>query len=163
MHEKLSAEGFVPAEVVTIYSDGSCNNHDKNRGGYGLVVIRGEEVRQYCGGSYFNTTSARMEILGAIQALKKVEVGEIVEVFIDNEYVVNALDKRWVFNWERTNFRGKKNVDLWKRFLIEYRRLYGKVKLTWIRGHDGNYFNELADALASMGANKELQIKDRQE
>lgn len=145
---------------VIIYSDGSCNNFRSNCGGYGLVVIRGDEIRQYCGGSYFNTTSARMEIMGALMGLKKVKTGESVEMFIDNEYVVNTLSKGWIFNWEKTKYRGKKNVDLWQRFLLEYRRLGGKVKLTWVRGHNGTFENELADQLAAQGASRSVKIKD---
>lgn len=144
---------------ITIYTDGSANNATHAKGGYGIVIIN-ETVRQFCGGSYINTSSARMEVLAIVRALKKCKVGDIVTIYSDNEYAVNTLEKGWIFKWEKDNFRGRKNRDLWRDFLIEYERLYKMVHLKWIRGHAGYEYNELADKLARMGANREKIIDD---
>jgi ribonuclease HI len=145
----------------TIYTDGSAHNATNSKGGYGLVIITDGIAKQYCGGCYFNTTSARMEIVAIIKGLSKCNPGDTVEVFSDNQYAVNALANKWVFRWASTNFAGKKNGDLWMLFLHQYKRLEKRVILTWIRGHDGTHYNEVADRLAKMGSEKLLQVKDK--
>jgi ribonuclease HI len=159
---------------VEIYTDGSCNNHTHNSGGYGIVMIydgsreriipgvveAGSKVRQWSGGSYINTTSARMELLAIVRALEKCDKGDEVKVYSDNQYAVYAVSKGWIFKWEQQNFRSRKNCDLLKQLLKEYYRLSGKVTLEWVRGHDGNAYNELADHLAGMGGQRTKMIKD---
>lgn len=148
---------------IVIYTDGSAMNNPKvageTNGGYGIVMINGE-VKQYCGGSYYNTTSPRMELLAAIRALNKVKEGQCVELWSDNQYVVNCIDKRWIQKWAREQWRGRKNADLLKLLLEQYNRLGGKVEFKWCRGHNGNEYNELADKLASQGAKKTEKIWD---
>lgn len=144
---------------ITIYTDGSCNNKTHDHGGYGIIILNGHE-RRYCGGSYKDTTSARMEIMGVVKALEKCEEGDDITVHLDNEYVVNALSQGWVFRWEYSNFVGKKNKDLWQLFLIQYRRLMGKVQLKHVPGHKGDFYNEIADKLARLGAIKKIKIND---
>lgn len=145
---------------IVIYTDGSCNNGTGNSGGYGIVMVNGT-VKKYCGGSYINTTSARMELLGVIRGLAKCEVGDRVEVYCDNSYVVNTIDKGWIFRWSIQNFKQRKNKDLLKQLLAQYNRLERRVKLKWIRGHNGHEYNELADQLAYRGAHRETKIKDK--
>ncbi len=152
---------------ITIYTDGSANNGTHDKGGYGIVIINGT-VKQFAGGSYFNTTSARMEIKSIIEALKKCKIGDNIELFSDNEYCVHALEKGFVFKWALDSWKEKgkerKNADLWKQFLVEYNRLERKVKMRWVRGHakieDHNYYNHVADILANRGANREIKIRD---
>lgn len=148
---------------IEIFTDGSCCNHTHDRGGYGIVFINGT-VKQYCGGSYYNTSSSRMEILAIIKALEKCALGDGVTIWSDNEYCVNTLEKGWVFKWSLENWKNRKNADLWKRFLLEYTRLERRVKLRWVRGHDKiqehNYYNHVADILATKGANRTIKIKD---
>lgn len=144
---------------VTIYTDGSCNNWTHENGGYGFVLINGS-IRKFCGGSYSNTTSARMEILAIIKALKKCNPGDKIVVYSDNQYAVNTIEKGWIFLWKKENWRGRKNKDLWEMFLKEFSRLHGNIKLKWIRGHDGTYWNEVADILANRGAHRKTKIKD---
>lgn len=160
---------------VEIWTDGSCNNHTHNSGGYGIVMVtdgntgdfvpglahRFSPVRQFCGGSYLNTTSARMELLGIVRGLQKCQAGDDVIVYCDNQYAVHSVSKGWIFKWEQQNFRARKNCDLLKLLLKEYKRLNGRVTLEWVRGHNGNKFNELADHLASQGGNRDKKIKDR--
>lgn len=149
---------------VTIYTDGSCVNATHDRGGYGIVLIRGKEIKQYCGGSYFNTSSARQELRGMVSSLKYVNKGEHANVFMDCEWIVNSVEKEWVFRWHRNNFKGRAHADLWTIFVNEYFRLDEKVKLNWIRGHaeikEHNYYNHVADILANKGAHKTTKIKD---
>lgn len=146
--------------LVQIWTDGSANNHTGNKGGYGIVLVNGS-VKHYCGGCYINTTSARMELMGIVKGLEKCTPGDQVVVYCDNQYAVNSLAKKWIFRWEKQGWDGRKNGDLLKQLLEQYRRLEGKVKLKWVRGHNGNEYNEIADALASRGASRSVMIKDR--
>ena len=80
----------------------------------------------------------------ALETLKK--PGLNVEVYSDSKYVVDAVEKKWVFGWEKKNFKDKKNPDLWKRFL----KIYPKhnVKFIWIKGHNDHPMNERCDEMA---------------
>jgi len=145
--------------LVQIWTDGSANNATKGSGGYGIVMVNGS-VKYYCGGCFTHTTSARMELMAIVKGLQKCQPGHKVIVYCDNQYAVNCIRRKWAFRWERHQFANRKNADLLKQLLAEYRRLKGQVSLHWVRGHDGNEYNELADALASRGAMRLIKIKD---
>lgn len=99
-----------------------------------------------------------MELLAVIEALKKLKnPGSSVLVFTDSKYVVDSVEKRWVFNWEKKGFKDKKNVDLWIEFLKLYRQ--HNVHFKWIKGHNNHPQNERCDALAvAASKNKRLLI-----
>ena len=80
-------------------------------------------------------------------------------IYSDSQYVVNAVDKGWVFGWEKKGFAGKKNADLWMRFLKIYRR--HKVRFVWIKGHADNPENERCDRLAVAAAEGAGLLEDR--
>ena len=93
------------------------------------------------------TTNNRMELLAVIVALEALKRdGTECWVVSDSKYVIDAVQKGWVFNWEKKGYKGKKNPDLWQRFLKVYRR--HKVRFDWVKGHAGNPMNERADHLA---------------
>jgi ribonuclease HI len=101
-----------------------------------------------------------MELLAIIRALEalKQDSGNVI-VHSDSKYVVDAVNKGWVFGWEKKNFKKKKNPDLWKRFLELYRQ-HG-VTLKWVKGHDGNLRNEECDRLAVEAAEgSELKVDE---
>lgn len=130
---------------VALYTDGACSGNP-GPGGYGVVLLSGKHRKELFGG-FKKTTNNRMELLAVIlglEALKK--EGVDVVVYSDSSYVVNAINKSWLFNWEKKNFKKVKNLDLWKRFLIVYKK--HTVSFVWIRGHDGNVENERCDELA---------------
>ena len=99
-----------------------------------------------------------MELLAVIVGLETLNKDKsLVEVFSDSKYVVDAVEKKWVFSWEKKNFKGKKNSDLWKRFLIIYRK--HKVSFNWVKGHAGQVENEKCDTLAvEASENEQLMI-----
>lgn len=146
------------AEIV-IYTDGSANNLTHDKGGYGFVIINGS-VKQYSGGSYYNTTSIRQEIRAVIQALKKCKEGDDVTVYSDNDHVVQAIDRKYLWQWRDNNFANRKNKDLWIQMIIQYKRLQGRIKMIHVRGHEGNHYNEVCDILAKRGGQKQKKIND---
>jgi ribonuclease HI len=92
-----------------------------------------------------------MELWAVIEGLKALKVeGLDVLVTSDSRYVVDAVEKGWVFGWEKKGFAKRKNPDLWKAFLEQYRK--HKVKFNWIKGHNLHPFNERCDQLATAAA-----------
>ncbi len=88
-----------------------------------------------------------MELLATIEAMKALKRADLdVHIFSDSKYVVDAVNKGWLFNWEKKGFKGKKNIDLWADFLLLYRKY--QPKLHWIKGHNNHPQNERCDTLA---------------
>ena len=136
---------------VHIYTDGAAKGNP-GPGGYGVVMelVGTPYVKEFYEG-FRLTTNNRMELLAVIVGLEKLKnPGMTVLVVSDSRYVVDSVLKRWVFGWEQKNFSGKKNPDLWKRFLNVYRR--HKVDFNWIKGHNNHRQNERCDQLAVMAS-----------
>jgi len=134
---------------ITIYTDGSSRGNPGN-GGYGIVLISGSHRKELKEG-FRLTTNNRMELLAVIVALESVKKNnsEII-IYSDSKYVVNSVEKGWVFSWEKNNFKNKKNSDLWIRFLKVYRNQ--KASFIWVKGHSNNKENERCDVLAVKAA-----------
>lgn len=134
----------MPAEIV-IYTDGAASGNP-GPGGYGAVLMSGKHKKEISQG-FRLTTNNRMELLAVIEALDALKIeGSDVIVYTDSKYVCDAVEKGWVFKWERERFKNKKNPDLWLRFLALYRK--HRVKFRWVKGHANNKYNELCDQLA---------------
>jgi len=132
---------------VHIYTDGAARGNP-GPGGYGVVMEWvGKPYRKEFAQGFKHTTNNRMELLAVIEALKKLKNPDTeVLVFTDSKYVVDSVKKGWVFGWEKKKFKDRKNTDLWKKFLIEYRKQ--KVDFKWIKGHNNHPQNERCDVLA---------------
>tara|TARA_B110000444_G_scaffold57849_1_gene53901 strand:- start:389 stop:865 length:477 start_codon:yes stop_codon:yes gene_type:complete len=140
---------------IDIYTDGSARGNP-GPGGYGIVMISGEFRKEISQG-FRLTTNNRMELLAVIVALEQIKVqGSKVLVTSDSKYVVDSVEKGWVFNWVKKSFKDKKNPDLWKRFL----KIYGshKVKFKWVKGHNNHIENERCDTLAVKASHKNLLV-----
>lgn len=130
---------------IHIYTDGAARGNP-GPGGYGAVLLAGTFRKELSEG-FAHTTNNRMELLAvivALEALKKPQMD--VTVFSDSKYVVDAVEKKWVFGWQKKNFKDKKNPDLWRRFLKIYPTQ--KIKLVWVKGHANIPENERCDQLA---------------
>ena len=142
---------------VVVYTDGSARGNP-GRGGYGVVLLSGKHRKELsCG--YRLTTNNRMELLAVIVALESLTKSpETVAVYSDSKYVVDAVEKKWVFGWETKNFNKKKNPDLWIRFLKIYRK--HNVSFSWVKGHANNIENERCDFLAVEASENPALEKD---
>ena len=141
---------------VTIYTDGACSGNP-GPGGYGVVLMSGSHRKEISEG-FRLTTNNRMELLAAIKGLEALKKkGTLVKLFTDSQYVANAVNKGWVFDWERKQFKKKKNQDLWIRFLELYRQ--HNVTLFWLKGHNNDAENERCDVLA-VNASKEPVLSE---
>ena len=142
---------------IIVYTDGSAKGNPGN-GGYGIVMMSGVHRKELNQG-FTLTTNNRMELLAVIIALESVKKeNSVITVYSDSKYVINAVEKNWVFGWEKKNFGKKKNPDLWIRFLKIYRKQ--KVSFTWVKGHANNKENERCDVLAVQAADSNNLLID---
>ena len=130
---------------ITIYTDGAASGNP-GPGGYGVVLMAGPHRKELSEG-FRRTTNNRMELLAVIIGLAALRFeGSNVTIYSDSKYVVDAVEKGWVFGWEKTGFKKKKNPDLWRQFLALYRK--HRVKFIWVKGHANIPENERCDQLA---------------
>jgi ribonuclease HI len=135
--------------MIRIYTDGAAQGNP-GPGGYGVILKYKDYVKELSEG-FRLTTNNRMELLAVIKGLEAIKKEGIpVNIFSDSEYVVNAVEKGWIWNWEKQNFKKKANVDLWQRYIPLHKKF--KPKFTWIRGHAGHEENERCDYLAVQAA-----------
>jgi ribonuclease HI len=137
----------MKANDVIIYTDGSSRGNP-GPGGYGIIMedCKSGFVKEYSKGFRY-TTNNRMELLAVIDALKMLKKNNLkILIYTDSKYVVDSVEKKWVFKWKTTNFKNKKNVDLWLDFLKLFEK--NTIKFNWIKGHNNHPQNEKCDKLA---------------
>lgn len=137
--------------MIIIYTDGAAKGNP-GPGGYGVVLMTPDgKHRKELSAGFRLTTNNRMELLAVIVALEALKKpGETAKIYSDSKYVVDAVEKGWLFNWEKKGFVKKANPDLWKRFLKIYRK--HKVSFQWVKGHNQIPENERCDELAVAAA-----------
>jgi len=144
-------------QEITIYTDGAARGNP-GKGGYGTVLMSGKHRKELSQG-YKHTTNNRMELLAVIVGLEALKnEGSSVTIYSDSKYVVDAIEKKWVFAWEKKGFKDKKNPDLWKRLLKVYPK--HNIKLIWIKGHANIKENERCDQLAVEASFKSNLLED---
>ncbi len=143
--------------MINIYTDGSSRGNP-GPGGYGAILISGNHRKEISAG-YKNTTNNRMELLAVIVALESIKL-ENAEVIVtsDSKYVVNAIEQKWIYGWQKKNFKDVKNVDLWQRFLKVFNK--HQVRFKWVKGHNNHPENERCDFLATQAADSKLLLVD---
>ena len=142
------------AHEVHIYTDGAAKGNP-GPAGYGVVMeMVGTPYKKEFYEGFRLSTNNRMELLAVIVGLEKLKNPKTkVLVVSDSKYVVDSVEKRWVFQWEKINFKAKKNADLWVRFLKVYRK--HQVDFQWVKGHNSHPQNERCDELAVMASQQE--------
>lgn len=135
--------------MIYIFTDGSSRGNP-GPGGYGTILRYKQHEKELTEG-FRLTTNNRMELMAVIIGLEAIKTENIpVTIYSDSKYVVDAVEKKWVYGWQKKGFAGKANADLWTRFL----RIFPKhqVKFVWIKGHAGHPENERCDVLAVQSA-----------
>jgi len=144
--------------IISIFTDGSSRGNP-GPGGYGTILKSGTLVKELSEG-FKLTTNNRMELLAVIKGLEALKKeGEEVIIYSDSKYVIDPIEKGWLFGWEKKNFKDKKNPDLWIRFLQNYRK--HQVKFKWVKGHAGHSENERCDELAVNAAMGKILLEDK--
>jgi len=131
--------------MIEIYTDGASSGNP-GPGGYGVILRSGKHYKELSEG-FRKTTNNRMELLAVIKALEALKSpGQTVVIYSDSKYVIDAIDKKWVYGWLQKGFKDKKNKDLWLRYLDVAKS--HNIKFIWVRGHAGHKENERCDELA---------------
>jgi len=135
---------------LVIYTDGAARGNP-GPGGYGAILMYGEKSKEISAG-YRLTTNNRMELMAVIAALKALTKRNIpLTIYTDSQYVLNSVEKRWLDNWIRTDFKGgKKNKDLWMQY-YHLAKDY-TINFIWVKGHAENSYNNRCDELATAAA-----------
>jgi ribonuclease HI len=138
---------------IEIYADGACLGNP-GPGGYGVVLLHGSRRKELSGG-FRLTTNNRMELMGAIVALRALKQRCKVRLHSDSQYLVKAMNNKWPQTWQKNNWtRGRKepvkNPDLWQE-LLELSEKHD-VEFIWVPGHSGIVENERADRLSVLAA-----------
>ena len=135
--------------MIRIYTDGAAQGNP-GPGGYGTILKFGTHVKELSEG-FRLTTNNRMELLAVIAGLEAIKKHGIpVTIYSDSKYVVEAVEKGWLWGWEKKNFNKKANPDLWMRYIPLHKK--HKPKFVWIKGHAGHPENERCDQLAVSAA-----------
>lgn len=144
--------------MINIYTDGASKGNP-GKGGYGVILESGQHYKELAQG-YQNTTNNRMELLAVIVGLEAIKApNQQIVVYSDSQYVVNSVEKGWLKSWLKTDFKGKKNRDLWLRFWTIYQK--HQVKFIWIKGHNGHPMNERCDTLAVNASQSSMLKEDK--
>ena len=133
---------------VTIYTDGACTGNP-GPGGWGVLLKFNGRQKELSGGEP-ETTNNRMELTGAIKALKALNRPCRVQFYTDSQYVRKGITE-WISAWKRRGWKtaGKKpvkNQDLWQE--LDEAVQQHKIHWHWVRGHAGQRDNERVDKLA---------------
>ena len=139
--------------MIQIFTDGAASGNP-GPGGYGVILRSGSHYKELSEG-FRLTTNNRMELMAVcvgLESLKK--INQEVTIFSDSKYVIDAVEKKWVFGWVKKGFAGKKNKDLWLRFLQSYK--LHQVKFVWVKGHAGHPENERCDELAVLASKSKM-------
>ena len=132
-------------KIIRVYTDGSSRGNP-GPGGFGIILKFGSAVKEVSKG-FRLTTNNRMELLAVIHALELINTNQYpIHIFSDSKYVIEAIDKKWVWGWQKKGFKGKKNADLWQRYLQLHPSF--NITLHWVKGHAGHPENERCDVLA---------------
>lgn len=135
--------------MIRIYTDGAAQGNP-GPGGYGTILKFGTHEKELSGG-FRLTTNNRMELLAVITGLEAIKKNGIpVTIYSDSKYVVDAVEKGWIWGWQKKNFAKKANADLWQRFIPLHEKF--KPKFVWVKGHAGHAENERCDQLAVQAA-----------
>ena len=134
---------------ISIYTDGACSGNP-GPGGWGAVLLYGDKKKELSGGEG-DTTNNRMELMAVIQALEALREPCEVDLYTDSQYIVNAIEKGWVYAWKKKGWiksdkKPAKNPDLWEHLLKLLK--HHKVVFHWVKGHSDNAYNNRCDELA---------------
>jgi ribonuclease HI len=141
--------------MISIFTDGAASGNP-GPGGYGVILKSGSHYKEISEG-FRHTTNNRMELLAVCVGLESIKkINQEITVFSDSKYVIDSVEKKWVFGWVKKGFAGKKNKDLWLRYLQSHK--IHQVKFVWVKGHAGHPENERCDKLAVI-ASKEKDLK----
>ncbi len=140
--------------MIELFTDGASSGNP-GPGGFGIILRSGNHYKELSAG-YRKTTNNRMELLAVIVGLETIKKpNQVIRIYSDSKYVIDAIEKKWVFGWVQKGFAGKKNKDLWLR-LLPLLKVH-QITFFWVKGHNGHPENERCDQLA-VAASKQKEL-----
>ena len=138
--------------MIKIYTDGSCLENPGN-GGWAAIINNNGNIKKISG-SEKRTTNNRMELMAPINALKKINKKNKIQIYTDSKYVKLGITE-WIHKWIKNNWQTSKkeevkNKELWVELYNLTKSL--EVDWVWIKAHAGNPLNEQVDSLAKKAA-----------
>ena len=132
-----------------IYTDGACSGNP-GPGGWGVIILENNEVKDMLSGSEKNTTNNKMELLAPIKAIEKFKKKSQISIITDSTYVKDGITvwiKKWEKNgWKTASKKTVKNIELWKKLKNLSSR--HSIKWIWVKGHAQDKYNNLVDEIA---------------
>lgn len=119
-----------------IYTDGSCIPNP-GPGGWAFIVINYDGREWHVSGGEKESTNNRMELQAVISALLFTHDKKKYIIYSDSMYVINCAQGKW---------SRKKNKDMWKEY--DQASQGKKIEWIWVKGHNGDKYNEIVDRLA---------------
>ena len=152
---------------IEVYTDGACSQNGTWDGGFGVVVVKNDNVVRVDGGREPNTTNNIMEMKAIIRAFDWIELERREEAFTeaiiytDSAYIVNCIDQKWYVNWRKNGWKTAKkepvkNPELWFD-ILSYIEHHSDVKIVKVKGHSNNNYNNMADEIAVRSRVKQSQ------
>ena len=156
----MSNESTRP--IITIFTDGACSGNP-GPGGYGVILRDAQGNERELSDGFRKTTNNRMELRGVIEGLEALKMPCNVTTYCDSQYVVKAIEEKWLANWIKRGWKKSDNspvmnVDLWKLLMPQLER--HKIKFLWTRGHSGDPENERCDELAVAALKMDVLLED---
>jgi ribonuclease HI len=135
-------------KIIKIYTDGACSGNP-GKGGWGAILLYRDKEKRINGFDP-DTTNNKMELKAVIEALKIIKKNIKIQIYTDSSYVKNGITK-WIISWKKNNWKNSKkqavkNADLWQELDILVQKY--DVEFFWVKAHNGNKYNEIADQLA---------------
>lgn len=151
---------------IIIYTDGAAKGNP-GKAGWGAIIIFGKDIFEI-GGRKDHATNNQMELTAPIEALKYLARQDLaksdIEIVSDSKYVILGITE-WIFNWQKNNWRNaaKKpvlNRKLWEELYelteeLTCSPMRRELKWTYVKGHNGDKYNERADVIATSFAEGE--------
>jgi ribonuclease HI len=148
-------------KIVEIYTDGACSGNP-GPGGWGVLLICGDATKEIYGLDT-DTTNNKMELLAAINALKSLKNPCQIELYTDSVYVRDGITK-WIISWKAKGWKKStkgeiKNLELWQE--LDHLVKDHQINWHWVKAHNGNVGNEIADKLAVRGRDEAIALSKR--
>ena len=139
--------------MIKIYTDGSCLENPGNGGWAAIIIDDGKKTQ--IKGNKKNTTNNQMELLGPIEALKKIPKGSKIEIFTDSKYVKSGITE-WIHNWKKNGWKTAdkqpvKNKELWEELDLLANEF--EISWNWVKAHSTDKLNNEVDLIAREAAN----------
>lgn len=143
---------------ATVYTDGACTGNPGPGGWAAIIKFADGHERELVGGNDY-TTNNRMEIMGVLESLRRLNEPHVLDIYTDSRYVFNSITKGWIYawrnrGWTKVDGQPAMNADLWDEVLhlLEVH----ETTFHWIKGHNGHYYNERCDRLAFAESQRRL-------